>query len=277
MINTLPSVAHPKYLICSDLDATYLAHGETAQQRAERLALEDLLSILAQDHAALFCIVTGSSLLNVESKIRKYHLQMMPHFLASGLGSDLVIFNQQRQQFEPYAPWFDQLNIKSLNQQDIDDIITTLRHEHNVQISLQPALQQGARSRSYWLRTDHQDTDVVVDDLRQLAHQAGLYVNASQGSAHASDAADMMNIDFVPETCGKQATATFLVNNFGIAHERTFAFGDSGNDLNMLRYVQHGMLVYNATEEAKRHFSQVSHYTFAKAIDMGLRSFFNMA
>ena len=276
-MQALPNVTTPQYLICSDLDATYLAHGETAEQQRERVMLEALLSNLAHDRSALFCIVTGSSRRNVESKIRKYHLQTMPHFLAAGLGSDLLVFNQQDQQFELYAPWFEQLQMKAINQQDIDNIITTLRRDHNAQMSLQQESQQGERCRSYWLHADHDDIDQVLVDLRQLAHQAGLYVNASHGSVHASEEAGIMNIDFVPEECGKQSAVTYLVNHFDIPLEHTFAFGDSGNDLNMLRYVQHGLLVSNATDEAKQHFPHISPYPFAKAITQALQSFFAKA
>ncbi len=274
MQDVLPAVTTPEYLICSDLDATYLAHGETAQQRTERLTLEDWLARLAHDYAALFCIVTGSSLRNVESKVRKYHLQVMPHFLAAGLGSDLLVFNQQCQQFELYMPWFEQLRMKTLNRQDIDDILAVLSRDYGVQANLQPEYQQTERCRSYWLHAGHENFEHVVETLRGLAQQAGLFVNASHGSVHASEEAGIINVDFVPQECGKQAAVTFLVNHFEIPREQTFAFGDSGNDLNMLRYVQHGLLVSNATDEARRHFPRISQYPFAKAITEELRSFF---
>lgn len=66
--------------------------------------------------------------------------------------------------------------------------------------------------------------------------------------------------------CGKRNVVRHLCARFGVAPERTLAFGDSGNDLEILGAVRHGYLVANCTPEARSRFPQVSPHPHVRAL-----------
>ena len=57
--------------------------------------------------------------------------------------------------------------------------------------------------------------------------------------------------EFVPKGFSKASGIQNACELFSIAREDTYAFGDSVNDLDMLRYVAHGVAMGNGTKEAK--------------------------
>lgn len=59
-------------------------------------------------------------------------------------------------------------------------------------------------------------------------------------------------VEGVPKGFSKASGIRFVCEKLGIAHENTYAFGDSVNDVEMLKYVAHGIAMGNGTEEAKQ-------------------------
>jgi kanosamine-6-phosphate phosphatase len=57
-----------------------------------------------------------------------------------------------------------------------------------------------------------------------------------------------------------------ILSTINIPPENSLAFGDSGNDLEMLQLVKHGYLVANATEEAKSQHDHILPYPHAQGI-----------
>lgn len=64
---------------------------------------------------------------------------------------------------------------------------------------------------------------------------------------HKADGVVEINPSGYSKATGIQKVCELL----GIAHENTYAFGDSENDLEMLQYVAHGIAMGNGTENAK--------------------------
>lgn len=58
-------------------------------------------------------------------------------------------------------------------------------------------------------------------------------------------------IEFIPVGFSKASGIQKTCELLGIRQEDTYAFGDSVNDLEMLRYVAHGIAMGNGTDEAK--------------------------
>lgn len=58
-------------------------------------------------------------------------------------------------------------------------------------------------------------------------------------------------IECVPKGFNKSTGIQVICEKLGIAHENTYAFGDSANDLDMLKYVAHGIAMGDGTPEAK--------------------------
>ena len=58
-------------------------------------------------------------------------------------------------------------------------------------------------------------------------------------------------VEIVPRGFSKATGIQAVCQRLGILHENTYAFGDSTNDLEMLKYVAHGIAMGNGMEEAK--------------------------
>lgn len=56
----------------------------------------------------------------------------------------------------------------------------------------------------------------------------------------------------VPKGHSKASGIKIICDKLGISHENTYAFGDSVNDLEMLKYVAHGVAMGDGMEEAKK-------------------------
>lgn len=58
-------------------------------------------------------------------------------------------------------------------------------------------------------------------------------------------------VEFVPKGTSKATGIAWICRHLGIATEDTYAVGDSVNDLDMLRFVGHGIAMGNGTQPAK--------------------------
>lgn len=58
-------------------------------------------------------------------------------------------------------------------------------------------------------------------------------------------------LDIIPATGSKEAGIRALIRHYGIAQDETMAFGDGGNDIEMLSYAGIGVAMGNASDEVK--------------------------
>ena len=58
-------------------------------------------------------------------------------------------------------------------------------------------------------------------------------------------------IEFIPKGTSKATGIESTCRLLNIAHEDTYAIGDGPNDLEMLKFVKHGIAMGNGTDEAK--------------------------
>lgn len=58
-------------------------------------------------------------------------------------------------------------------------------------------------------------------------------------------------MDIIPATGSKEAGIRALIRHYGIAQDETMAFGDGGNDIEMLSYAGIGVAMGNASDEVK--------------------------
>ncbi|MDR0431450.1 MAG: Cof-type HAD-IIB family hydrolase [Tannerellaceae bacterium] len=72
--------------------------------------------------------------------------------------------------------------------------------------------------------------------------------------------------DIVPKGGSKRIGIDKMIAHFGFALDETMAFGDGGNDIQMLRHVGLGVAMGNAEEEVKR----AAHYITASVDDDGI-------
>jgi hypothetical protein len=57
--------------------------------------------------------------------------------------------------------------------------------------------------------------------------------------------------DLIPADGGKSVGIQQLLEHFGLSQEETMAFGDGGNDIEMLQYVHLGVAMGNGTQNVK--------------------------
>ena len=79
-------------------------------------------------------------------------------------------------------------------------------------------------------------------------------------------------MDFISRGAGKEEIVKFILKKFAVDRENSFAFGDSGNDLKMLRTVGNGYLLANATEEAKRKYNRIAEGPYTDGIYKTLKN-----
>lgn len=59
-------------------------------------------------------------------------------------------------------------------------------------------------------------------------------------------------VDVIPEDGGKAVGIKTILDHFGFSQGETMAFGDGGNDIEMLEYVKYGIAMGNAGEKVKK-------------------------
>ena len=64
--------------------------------------------------------------------------------------------------------------------------------------------------------------------------------------------------DIIPKQGGKVAGIQKMIERLGIRREEIMAFGDGGNDVDMLRYAKIGIAMGNAGEHVKKHADYVT-------------------
>lgn len=80
-------------------------------------------------------------------------------------------------------------------------------------------------------------------------------------------------IEMIPKGFSKATGIEKLINTLGIKWENTYAFGDSMNDYEMLKYVNYGVAMGNGTEELKKEMKYVTDDFDKGGITNALRKF----
>lgn len=80
-------------------------------------------------------------------------------------------------------------------------------------------------------------------------------------------------VEFVPKGYSKASGICQVCETLQIAHENTYAFGDSINDVEMLKYAAHGIAMGNGTEIAKQAADYVTSDLMEDGIANGLKHF----
>ncbi|SDC49536.1 HAD-IIB family hydrolase [Streptomyces prasinopilosus] len=251
----------PLAVFC-DFDETYLAHDPSPRQRRDLVELEDLLLEEATRGTLLFGWVTGSSLESVLAKADRHRLRVLPHFLAASLGTDLTYFTTDGPHRD--ERWRHRLRASGYTKATVNEVVAQLVANG---VSLRP---QGGQERAeflssyyYTAREDRSDR-AAIRRIETACVLAGLSVSTNRCNPKAGDPDGSYDVDFLPRTGGKRAVVAYLVERFTAAD--SLAFGDSGNDLDMLRGVRHGYLVANATAEARAAHPRVSPHPYAAAV-----------
>ncbi|MFS0559196.1 HAD-IIB family hydrolase [Terribacillus sp. 179-K 1B1 HS] len=262
-----------KALICFDFDETYFPHACEDGQLKDLHAMELYLNRIARQHHVKIAWVTGSDCAALADKMERAHLTYMPHFIAANLGTELYQITADGELKEIYD-WRRLLPIQEEFNQLVDGLIHQLSLDGT---ALQPQTSHGqsAYKKNFYYFPDGDDMTGVMGRLRRAAAAAKIGLNVNACNPRAGDPNGAYDVDFIPLRTGKRAAVQFLANYCKVEPAQIYAFGDSGNDLEMLQYAGHGFLVANATEEAKQKHSQMCRTPYAAGIQSTLKHFFS--
>ncbi|PMC36783.1 haloacid dehalogenase [Bacillus sp. UMB0899] len=263
-INKSFSISHEvNYLIFFDFDETYFPHDCTDELLSNLHELEEYLNNLVPERFVKIGWVTGSNLNQVVHKMERANISYSPHFIASNLGTELhhVRENGELLVNKEWERRFTKANF--LNDK-VKELISEL---HNVyQIKLVEQTQFGQKRYKYNYYYFEKSKPQSQYDLKIISHLAkinGIGININRCNPKAGDPEGAFDVDFIPLHTGKKEIVRFMMNYYQVPLANTIAFGDSGNDVEMLKAVKHGYLLGNATEEAKGLHDKVtiSHYS----------------
>ncbi|MFD4208327.1 HAD-IIB family hydrolase [Micromonospora tulbaghiae] len=256
-------------VVFCDFDETYLAHRPTVAQRRSLRELEAYL-VHAAERGLLFGWVTGSSLTSVMAKARRHELAVMPHFVAAALGTELMFFTDGVAVPDPV--WQRRIDASGFSTDRAGRAVAALA-ARGIRLTPQPAGVEKEYVASYYYHaTGGPETDrAALAGIRSAAQRHGFRVNISRCNPLAGDPANAYDVDLLPECCGKRNVVRHVCERFAVAPAEAYAFGDSGNDLEMLASVGHGLLVANATAEARSRHGRVSVHPYAEAVLHALR------
>lgn len=171
--------------------------------------------------------------------------------------------------------WTEIIKVSGFSRRDVEDLISELKSTYNIVLHEQTQFgQSGYKMNYYYYPVSAARTPYDLNVIRHLAANHGIGININICNPKAGDPEHAYDVDFIPTGTGKKAAVQFLMDYCQVLPSKTWAFGDSGNDIEMLRMVAHGYLLQNATAEAKSYHNNVAPYPYAEGILHVCRNFF---
>ena len=99
---------NPKYLICCDVDETYLPHKKNMIKNSGIKQFEKFFLKKYKVNGYILCWITGSSISKFKNKVK--YLKVKPHAIASDLGSE--IFTHKNGSLIKEKKWYENKNKK---------------------------------------------------------------------------------------------------------------------------------------------------------------------
>jgi kanosamine-6-phosphate phosphatase len=261
----LPNIPHPKRVVFCDFDETYFAHEPSARNIEAQGRLEDYLAKKCLSAGILFGFVTGSSLGEVLQKMERSNLALLPHFIASDLGTEITYFDRNAMCL-PDLNWQAEMAASGFTKEAVERIAESLRLQ-GVLLKPQPEVKVAAFKKSYYLENQGMEVDrKAISLIHRWATAHSLGLNISRCNPKAGDPVGSYDIDFIPRLSGKEQVVHYMLSRYGLIPGDAYAFGESGNDVPMLKAVGNGFLVANATEEAKSLHDLVAPESYAEGI-----------
>ncbi|CAM4191411.1 HAD-IIB family hydrolase [Paenibacillus tarimensis] len=263
-----------EYLIFFDFDETYYPHECLPDQLNKAYELEHYLQQLARDHHVKIAWVTGSSVQQIQAKMKIAGMTQLPHYIASNLGTEMWEARPDGQ-LVTIPSWAKIIRESGFSRRDVEDLISELKLTYNIILHEQTQFgQSGYKMNYYYYPVLAARTQYDLSIIRHLAANQGIGININSCNPKAGDPENAYDVDFIPAGTGKKAAVQFLVDYNQVPQSKTLAFGDSGNDIEMLRTVAHGYLLQNATAEAKSCYHNIATYPYAEGILHVCRNFF---
>ncbi|SDI80055.1 HAD-IIB family hydrolase [Alteribacillus bidgolensis] len=252
-----------KYIIFFDFDETYFPHDCTDELLKNLNELEEYLHLLVQKQFLKIGWVTGSDLNQIAHKMERANISYSPHFIASNLGTE--VYNvSEKGDLLPNKEWENRLKKVNFSSDTVKELESELYNVYNIELVEQTQLgQKGYKWNYYYFEKSKTKSQYDLKIISHVAKLNGLGININRCNPKAGDPKGAFDVDFIPLNTGKKEIVKFMIKYYQVPLANTIAFGDSGNDVEMLKTVQYGYLLGNATEEAKGLHDNVtiSHYS----------------
>ena len=174
------------------------------------------------------------------------------------------------------------LNDKILSKEDIKNVLPYFKEN---KIACDFALLDGAfmnlkNSRVKWLEDELGDSERFKEDslayekaISEKVYQLNVFVSEEEEEDFlaympSSKAARWTThfTDVIPKDGGKNTGIDAIISHFGIKLEETMAFGDGGNDIDMLKHAGIGVAMENAGDNVK----EIADYITTSVDDDGI-------
>lgn len=267
-MNLIPYSAptKPEYIIFSDLDETFYCHHATRQETMAIANFEKYMESIVEKKRVLFGIVTGSSLDSVIKKLEEGSFHYAPHFIACDLGT-MLYWVQPNGDMKPDLVWIKRLEASNYSEEKVQHIIESLWKDHHIDLVKQTLYNASQYKKTYYYYMSEKTLDLQnLEFIRNLAKENKIACNINVCNPLAGDPENAYDVDFIPMHTGKAAIVNFLLEKLSIQKENSIAFGDSGNDIEMLKEVGEGYLLQNATPEAKSLYNKIAPYPYTKGM-----------
>ncbi|MGP4066383.1 HAD-IIB family hydrolase [Oceanobacillus sp. M65] len=251
------------YLIFFDFDETYFPHDCTEELLGKLYEMEEYLNNLVQKRCVKIGWVTGSDLNNIIHKMERANITYSPHFIASNLGTEIYHVSENGE-LQINKIWENRLIEANFSNELVKELIRELYNVYRIRLVEQTQFgQKRYKYNYYYFEKSKSQSQYDLKIIRHLAKINGIGININRCNPKAGDPKGAFDVDLIPLYTGKKEIVRFMMNYYQVSLANTIAFGDSGNDVEMLKTVKHGYLLGNATEEAKRLHNKLttSHYS----------------
>ncbi|MEX0604398.1 MAG: HAD-IIB family hydrolase [Marinobacter sp.] len=216
-------------LMATDMDATLLGHWE---------GLANLRDWLAQNLHYLFVVATGRAVEEAMGEMAAWSAPL-PDFLIADVGSSIYRISPHGEP-QLIADWHRRLD-EGWQREACRRLL-----EKEKALTPQPESTQFAYKLSYFLddsrnRAPGSTSKHIVERIERTLLLAGLTARV----VHSHDNL----IDILPAGGGKARAVEFICEEFGLGRHQVVAAGDSGNDIDLLKYAALGIAVANHTVE----------------------------
>ncbi|WP_331460520.1 HAD-IIB family hydrolase [Gracilibacillus suaedae] len=260
---SFPTSHEVNYLIFFDFDETYFPHDCTDELLNNLYELEEYLNNLVHKRFVKIGWITGSDLNQIVHKMERANISYSPHFIASNLGTE--VYNvRENGELLINKEWENRLTKANFSNDKVKELINELDNVYKIKLVEQTQFgQKRYKFNYYYFEKSKTQSQYDLKIIRHLAKINGIGININQCNPKAGDPEGAFDVDFIPHNTGKKEVVKFMINYYQVPLVNTIAFGDSGNDIEMLKTVKHGYLLGNATEEAKGLHDKVtvSHYS----------------
>jgi kanosamine-6-phosphate phosphatase len=259
----LPRVASPRWIVFSDFDETYVAHDGSPERRRDRRALEQMLIEEAGPLGIVFGWVADGPIDVVAATVSAHGLRFVPHFVASSWGAELDFFTREEGR-RPVAEWDARVASSGFSRARVATSMDDLARRG---VTLTRREQAGRRLDSYLFEPSGKGRNIeIASIIHKITERNGIGAHVYPCHPALGEPEGAYDVDFVPRGVGKRQVVEFVLERLGIPRVRAFGFGDDVGDIDMLYAVEHGYLVDNATDDARRRFTRTAGASYARGI-----------